>query len=71
MSELLVRVHDKINEDFYLNCQCTKRGDVIVARPDGWPWGKEELANPDWRNRKPPQHGMKTFDLTKNKEHAS
>lgn len=49
MCELLVRVVDKINSDFYLNCQCTKRGDVIVAQEDGWKWGKEELANPDWR----------------------
>ena len=32
---------------------------------------EQSLAHPDWRNRKIPQHGMKTFDLTKNKEHAS
>lgn len=49
MAELLVRVRDKINSDFYLNCQCTKRGDVIVVQADGWAWGKEELSNPDWR----------------------
>lgn len=49
MAELLVRVVDKVNEDFYLNCQCTKRGDVIVVQPDGWGWGLEELKNPDWR----------------------
>ena len=49
MAELLVRVNDKINTDFYLNCQCTKRGDVIVVQGDGWAWGKEELKNPDWR----------------------
>lgn len=49
MAELLVRVVDKVNEDFYLNCQCTKRGDVIVAVPDGWLWGKEELRDPQYR----------------------
>jgi hypothetical protein len=48
MSELLVRVVDKINTDFYLNTKCTKRGDVIVVRPDGWAWGSQELANPEW-----------------------
>ena len=49
MAKLLVRVTDKVNTDFYLNCQCTKRGDVIVAQPDGQPWQKEELTNPVWR----------------------
>lgn len=50
MCELLVRVVDKINEaDFYKDCQCTKRGDVITIQEDGWAWGKKELSNPDWR----------------------
>lgn len=49
MAELLVRVVDKINDDPYLNAQCTKRGDVIVVMPDGWGWGKQELTNPEWR----------------------
>lgn len=49
MAELLVRVMDKINADPYKDCRCTKRGDVIVARPDGWTWGKEERAAPFWR----------------------
>lgn len=31
---------------------------------------EQSLAHPDWQNRKPPQYGMKTFDLTKYKEHA-
>lgn len=47
MAELWVRVIDKVNPDFYLNCGCTKRGDVIVVQEDGWPWGKEEIASPD------------------------
>ena len=50
MAEFLIRVHDKINPDsIYLDAQCTKRGDVIVACEDGHVWGKEELTNPDWR----------------------
>lgn len=49
MAELVVRVQDKVNEDFYLDCQCTKRGDVIEVRPDGWAWSKLERSNPDWR----------------------
>lgn len=50
MSELLVRVHSKSNPlDLYKDCQLTKRGDVISACVDGWPWGKEELTNPAWR----------------------
>lgn len=50
MCELLVRVVDKTNpDDPYLDAQLTKRGDVICVQPDGWPWGTEELKNPDWR----------------------
>jgi hypothetical protein len=50
MSELLVRVIDKVNaDDPYLDVQCTKRGDVIVAVPDGWEWGRAELADPQYR----------------------
>lgn len=34
-----------------------------------WEAGRKDvehsLAHPDWQNRKPPQHGMKTFDLTR------
>ena len=43
--ELLVRIVDKD----VTQPACTRRGDVIAAQPDGWPWGCEELANPDWR----------------------
>ena len=52
--ELLVRVKDKVNEDFYLNCQCTKRGDVIAAQADGWNWGIDELSLPFYRILKLP-----------------
>lgn len=27
----------------------THRGDVIVWRPDGWPWSERERSNADWR----------------------
>lgn len=64
MPEILLRVVDKINDsDFYLNCQCTKRGDVIVAKPDGWAWGVEELSNPDWRIVKFPIANKVNHDL--------
>jgi hypothetical protein len=49
MCELLVRVIDKVNaDDPYLDAQCTKRGDVIVAVPDGWEWGRAELDDPQY-----------------------
>ncbi len=50
MAEILIRVTDKINtDDFYADCQCTKRGDVVVSSPDGWGWGREELSLPFYR----------------------
>lgn len=48
MCELLVRVVDKVNDDPYLDAQCTKRGDVIVIVEDDHEWGRAEIANPDW-----------------------
>ena len=47
--ELLVFVQDKIHPDFYLNTKFPKRGDVLVAKPDGWKWGTEELADGRFR----------------------
>lgn len=49
MAEILLRVVDKTNEDKALDAQCSKRGDVIVVKPDGWPWGREELKSDVWR----------------------
>lgn len=46
--ELLIRIRDKKSDDPYLDCQLTKRGDVIVYRPDGWEWSNAERTNPDW-----------------------
>lgn len=42
MAELLVRIVDKIHPDVHANATHTKRGDVIVAREDGWTWGNVE-----------------------------
>lgn len=49
MAELLIRVTDKVNPEFYKNTKCTKRGDVIVVHENGWPWGRDELTAPFWR----------------------
>lgn len=49
MAELLIRVVDKVGTDVFKDAALTKRGDVIVVRPDGWNWGIQELANPEWR----------------------
>jgi len=50
MAELLVRVRDKESHpDPYVDVQRSKRGDVIVACPDGWQWSHAERTNPDWR----------------------
>lgn len=49
MAELLVRVTDLTDPNIYLDSKLTKRGDVIVVRPDGWLWGIEERTAPFWR----------------------
>ena len=49
MCEVLIRVVDNVQTDPILNAQCTKAGDIIHVAADGWPWGKEELINPEWR----------------------
>jgi len=55
MAEMLLRVVDKINDtDPVLDAHCTKRGDVIVICPDGWPWSATERTNPDWKIVKVP-----------------
>ncbi len=54
MSEVLIRVVDKVNADPYLDAQCLKRGDVVAIMPDGHAWGNEELRNPEWRILKMP-----------------
>jgi hypothetical protein len=54
MSEWLIRVVDKVNDDPVLDAQCMKRGDVVVVCPDGWQWSQAELDNPEWRVLKCP-----------------
>ena len=55
MAELLIRVVDKIHPtDPDKNLATSKKGDVISVCPDGWNWGREELANPEWRIVKMP-----------------
>ena len=46
MAELLVQVIDKTHEDPFANQTHCKRGDVVVACPDGWSWGREEVKDP-------------------------
>lgn len=47
--ELIVHVTDQVNPDPKLDKGCYKKGHVVFAVPDGHPWSKEELANPNWR----------------------
>lgn len=54
MSELLIRVIDKVGSDPYLDAKCLKRGDVVVVVDNGWLWAKEELTAPYWRILKLP-----------------
>jgi hypothetical protein len=49
MCEILFRVHDKINDDPYLNVRCLKRGDAVAICADGWAWSANELTAPYWR----------------------
>lgn len=42
-------------DDMFIDHATThKRGDVIHAAPDGWPWGSDELISPFWRIIKVP-----------------
>lgn len=51
MAELLVRIVSKPDHptDKRLSAGRTNRGDVIVVKPDGWPWSEREKSNPAWR----------------------
>ena len=43
MAELLIKAVDAVHADPVKDkCGCYKRGDVVVAKADGWAWGKEE-----------------------------
>jgi|GEM_PF-4497413 len=44
MAELLIKSSDTTNPDPVKDLRgCYKKGDVVVRKPDGWKWGKEEL----------------------------
>jgi len=44
MAELLIKSSDTTNPDPVKDLRgCYKKGDVVVIKPDGWKWGKEEL----------------------------
>jgi NTE family protein len=70
-----VTVMHLINRPTELDSQSKDYEFSRLSVEEHWEAGRKDvensLAHPDWRNRKPPRHGMKTFDLTKNKEYAS
>jgi len=44
MAELLIKASDTTNPNPVKDLRgCYKKGDVVVVKPDGWKWGKEEL----------------------------
>jgi len=44
MAELLIKAVDAVHSDPVKDLRgCYKKGDVVVVKPDGWKWGKEEL----------------------------
>lgn len=42
MAELLIKAFSVVHEDPTLNAQAYKRGDIVVAMPDGHQWGAKE-----------------------------
>lgn len=60
MCEILLRVVDKVGTDPYNDAKLLKAGDVVCVQDDGWPWGREELKNPDWRIVKIPSLAVTT-----------
>jgi hypothetical protein len=43
LMELLIWIADKSDDAL-----SPKRGDVLDAHPNGWPWSEAEFNNPDW-----------------------
>ncbi len=44
MAELLIKASDTTNPNPVKDLRgCYKKGDVVVRKPNGWKWGKEEL----------------------------
>lgn len=56
--EMILFAVDRVSDDPYMDALSYKRGDVIMAKPDGWPWSMAELTNPDWRIIKFPSIAM-------------
>ncbi len=49
MCELLVRVRDKpLTGGVTVDAGRGRRGDVVVACPDGWAWSRIERTHPRW-----------------------
>jgi len=47
MAEMLIFMNDQTNADgIELTAKLPQRGDVVVVRPDGWPWGDMERNSP-------------------------
>ena len=44
MTELYIRIEDKVHFDPVRDRRFSKRGDVITAHEDNWPWGLRELT---------------------------
>lgn len=42
MAEFLVKAIDRTHADPTTDRGSYKRGDIVTAQPDGWPWGAEE-----------------------------
>ena len=64
MAELLVQAKDSIFDNG------AKKGDIIVVRPDGWSWGKEECL-PNYivvKMPKVPVEDVKHYEQTLTKE---
>ena len=67
--ETAVTVMHLINRPTELDSQSKDYEFSRLSVEEHWEAGRKDvehsLAHPDWRNRKTPHHGMKTFDLTR------
>ena len=69
MCELLILALNKVSPDPYRDSKLYKRGDVICVQPDGWLWGKQELANPLFRIVKVPGVSLEQASAFLGSEH--
>ena len=70
MAELLIKADDATNPDQVKDLRgCYKKGDVVVVKPDGWKWGKEELNKKKFYILKVPDKSVEELQfLTKEDE---